>query len=68
MDQEDYTIKAVMNCLDVEARGWVTTGDIYKFLKNYDVEVTMGKVCGIVGVYDCDMNGKINMREMQILV
>lgn len=59
MDQEDYTIKAIMNCLDVEARGWITTGDVYKFLRNFDVDVNPSQVCEMLGIYDHDLNGKI---------
>lgn len=59
MDQEDYTIKAIMNCLDVEARGWITTGDVYKFLRNFDVDVNPSQACEMLGIYDHDLNGKI---------
>lgn len=61
MDQDDYTIKAVMNCLDAEGRGWVTADDFYKFMKNYDIDVSIGSVCGLLGIYDNDMNGKISL-------
>ena len=68
MYQQDYTLKAVMNCLDVESRGWITVADLYKFLKNFDIDVLPGNVCQMLGVYDKDINGKITMKELQILV
>lgn len=68
MDQKDYTLKAVMNCLDVEGRGWITTGDLYKFLRNFDVQVSGSSVCAMLGVYDNDMNGKIEIKELEWLI
>lgn len=68
MDQEDYTLKAVMNCLDVQARGWISADDLYKFMKNYDVDVSLSNVCGLLGISDNDRNGKISMAELQWLV
>lgn len=62
MDQDDYTIKAVMNCLDVQNRGWITVDDLYKFMKNYDIDVNVGAVYGLLGIYDTNMNGKISMK------
>lgn len=41
MDQHDYSIKAVMNCLDVEGRGWISTNDLYKFMRNFDIDVSI---------------------------
>ena len=29
-----------MNSLDGMNRGWVVTDDIYKFMKNYDIDVS----------------------------
>lgn len=68
MDQDDYTLKAAMNCLDVEGRGWITTADIYKFLGNFDIDVEQNKVCGMLGVFDNDLNGKISMNELEWLI
>jgi Ca2+-binding EF-hand superfamily protein len=51
-----------MNCLDVEGRGWITTGDFYKFLKNFDVDVSPYSVCEMLGIYDKDLNGKISIE------
>lgn len=62
MDQDDYTIKAVMNCLDVQNRGWITVDDLYKFMKNYDIDINVGAVYGLLGIYDTNMNGKISMK------
>lgn len=53
-----------MNCLDVEGRGWITTADIYKFLGNFDIDVEQNKVCGMLGVFDNDLNGKISINEL----
>lgn len=68
MDQEDYTLKAVMNCLDAEGRGWITTGDFYKFLRNFDIDVNPNKVCCMLGVFDDDLNGKISISELHWLI
>ena len=57
-----------MNCLDVDARGWISVDDLYKFMKNYDVDVSLSNVCGLLGISDNDRNGKISMAELQWLV
>ena len=40
MKQEDYSIKAVMNSLDLTNRGWILPQDLYNFMKNYDIDVS----------------------------
>lgn len=62
--QEDYSIKAVMNSLDGNNHGWIVTEDLYKFMKNYDIDVTEKHMKELLGHYDCDMNGKISMEEL----
>ena len=64
MKQEDYSIKAVMNSLDAKNRGYIVTDDLYKFMKNYDIDVSERQIKELVGNYDCDMNGKITMNEL----
>lgn len=51
-----------MNCLDVAARGWISADDLYKFMKNYDIDVTSSNVCGLLGISDNDRNGKVSME------
>ena len=59
MKQDDYSIKAVMNSLDNSNKGWINAEDLYKFLKNYDVDVSISQVKQLLGNYDTDINGKI---------
>ena len=62
MAQDDYSIKAVMNSLDNASKGWANTEDLFKFLKNYDVDVTENHVKELLGNYDADINGKITLK------
>lgn len=51
-----------MNCLDAEARGWITIRDLFKFMKNYDIDISEQQICGMLGVYDKNMDGKIEFK------
>lgn len=42
--------------------------DLYKFIKNYDIDVSKANVCALLNVYDNDMNGKISIEELDWLV
>lgn len=53
-----------MNSLDGLNRGWIVTDDLFKFMKNYDIDVSERQVKELVGNYDSDMNGKITMNEL----
>ena len=68
MAQDDYSIKAVMNSLDNTSRGWVNVEDLFKFLKNYDVDVTPYHMKELLGNYDSDMNGKITFKELEWII
>lgn len=68
LDQADYSLQAVMNCLDVEKRGWVTLNDIYKFLRGFDVEVSLQNVAGLISICDNNYDGKVTFQELQWLV
>ena len=62
MKQDDYSIKAVMNSLDLTNRGWILPLDLYNFMKNYDIDVSERKIKELLGNYDYDMNGKITLN------
>ena len=68
MAQDDYSIKAVMNSLDNVSRGWVNVEDLFKFLKNYDVDITTYHMKELLGNYDSDMNGKITFKELEWII
>lgn len=31
-------------------------------MKNYDIDINVGAVYGLLGIYDTNMNGKISMK------
>lgn len=64
MHQSDYSIKAVMNSLDGNNRGYIVTDDLFKFMKNYDIDISERQIKELVGNYDCDLNGKISLNEL----
>jgi Ca2+-binding EF-hand superfamily protein len=68
MDQDDFSIKGVMNALDVENRGWITVSDLHKFVENYGVNLSEDYVCKLINVYDYDINGKISLEELEWLI
>ena len=68
MSQEDYTIQAVMTSLDNDRNDYICVSDLYKFMKNYDIDVKHFHMKELLGSYDNDMNGKISLSELCNLI
>lgn len=68
MSQDDYSIQAVMNSIDNDRNDYICVSDLYKFMKNYDIDVKHYHMKELLSNYDSDMNGKISLSELGNLI
>lgn len=68
MSQDDYSIQAVMNSIDNDRNDYICVSDLYKFMKNYDIDVKHYHMKQLLCNYDSDMNGKISLLELGNLI
>ncbi len=54
-----------MTSLDVDRHGFVSASDLYKFLRGEGVEVSNEETELLIEIYDSDLNGKLEMSELQ---
>ena len=62
---DDYSIKGVMAALDVDRHEFISSEDIYKFIKGHGIEIEMTQADTFVSMYDSNLDGKLDINELQ---
>jgi hypothetical protein len=65
IQQQDYSIRGVMQALDGHAHGWVCGEDLQKYLKNYGVEAGLRQVEKLVEVVNYTLDGRVTEEQLK---
>lgn len=63
--QQDYSIRGVMQALDGHGHGWVCGEDLQKYLKNYGVEAGLRQVEKLVEVVNYTLDGRVTEEQLK---
>lgn len=62
---KDYSIQGVVLAIDNSRHDWVTGEDVFKFMKNYGVNVTLRQVEKLIEVLNFKMDGKLTEEQLK---
>ena len=65
LSAKDYSMVGVVQAMDQHGHGWVSGDDLFVFLKNYGVEVTVRQVEKLVQVINCSLDGKVTEDQLR---
>jgi Ca2+-binding EF-hand superfamily protein len=55
----------VLAALDLHGHGWVCAEDLFIFMKNFGIDVTIRQVEKLVEVVNCNSDGKITSQQLR---